>query len=182
MRKLLLLLLILSTSLHAQNHGTGGGSDTIIINDNNQNNLASEKCLALKDLERELVNRFNGASNQTINSYEDYIEKVTSIAYKIKFNELKKASEQNIRIECGEKYINKILEQNKWLKDKELHRLFGKINNMDAGPNCFGHDYSEITPYVDFLEIWTGQESPKMTPEERHNEGVMSDHMLNTSG
>lgn len=180
MNKIILLFLIFNTSLYAQNHGTGGGNDTIENED--QNDLATEKCLALKDLERKLVTNFNGSSNQSIHSYKDYVEKVTSIAYKIKFNELKNASEQKIRVKCGDKYVNKILEQNKWLMNKELHTLFGKINNMDAGQNCFGYDYVEIAPYVKFLEIWTGQESPKMTPVERHIKDTMNDHILNTSG
>lgn len=166
MKKLLLLLLILSTTLNAQNHGTGGGTDTIGNKDDDL--LAVEKCREVVDLGEELVSKFNNyhKTNKSIKSYKEFVEIITTVAYKIKFNELKNASEQKIRVKCGDKYINKILAENPWLKDKEIHTLFGKINNKDATLGCYGFDPQEIDTYLKFLEIWTKQESPKMTPVE----------------
>lgn len=177
MKILTLILLIVSTSLFGQNHGTGGGSDT-----HGQNLIASVKCQNTKELAQELVNEFNQSSTEKINSYKEYVERVTKIAYKIKFNELKNASEQQIRVKCGDVYVNKILKENPWLENKRLHELFGKINNMDAGKGCMGFDQSEIEPYLDFLKIWTKQESPALTPVQRFEGKDSVDNPMNTSG
>lgn len=175
--KLLFGLLFLVTSTGwAQNHGNGG--------DHLEDDLASEKCRTVKDLGQKLVDKFNGyhkVTNKHLKNYREFVDYITVIALKVKFKELDELSEQQLRIKCGDAYINELLQKNPWLKDKEIHNLFAKISNKDAGTQCYGIEVHEVQPYLEFLEIWTKQKSLEMTPAEKHQMNMMDNH-LSTSG
>lgn len=160
MKTIMMILILLSTSINAQNHGSGG-------TENNLKDLSfADRCNDVNEVVIKLVNKFNSHRSRfkKITNYSQFVEEVQKVALEVQFKELGTVSEKELRVKCGEKRINKILDKNPWLLDKEIHALFAEVVEADRKAKCSGKEHEEVAPYVDFLKIWTKQEAPKMSP------------------
>lgn len=172
MKTMMMILILLSTSINAQNHGSGGS-------ERNHGDIAfAQKCEEVNVLVVELVKKFNTHRSRfkQITNYSQFIEEVQKVALEVQFKELGAASEKELRVKCGEKQINKILNKNPWLLDKDIHALFAQVVKTDQKAKCSGKEHKEVAPYVDFLKIWTKQEVPNFSPID------INEHQMNNPG
>lgn len=161
--KLLAFIFLFSINLYAQNHGTGGdpgpGKD-------NPKQVYDKQCLdeVVSEASKvvEYYNRYYSEDkNKQILSFLQFLEKIKTLSYKIKFSELETVSEQALRVKCGDQFINKILKENPWLKDQVIQDKVTSIVESNSLLKCkdYGYDEDEIKTYLKFLKVWTQKTS-----------------------